>query len=96
MYLGGFGPLVLALGYFSICTGAFATTPGKALLGLRIIRTDRRRLTFFDGFVRSVNYIASLLPVGLGFLVIPFTDRKMSFHDMLCGTQVVFDGTRTL
>ncbi|MGE3165807.1 MAG: protein kinase [Planctomycetota bacterium] len=93
--LGGSNPLIalvlLGMLYFSLTTGLWGRTLGKAIVGLRVVRQNGDPVNVFDGFVRTVNYVASLLPFGLGFLVIPFSSRRLAFHDLMCGTRVVHD-----
>lgn len=84
-------PLFISMLYFALATGHYGKTIGKAALGLKVVRTDGKPLGVFDGGVRFINYLASLLPFGLGFFVIPFSSRRLAFHDVLCGTQVVYD-----
>lgn len=80
--------------YFSLTTGLTGRTFGKALLGIRVVRQNGEPLNTFDGFVRTINYLASVLPFGLGFLAVPFSSRRLAFHDLMCGTQVVHDDER--
>lgn len=85
---------VLLLGlmlYFSVTTGLWGRTLGKAILGIRVVRQNGDPINVFDGFVRTVNYVASALPFFLGFLVVPFSSRRLAFHDLMCGTRVVHD-----
>ncbi len=86
-----FGPqfALLSLAYFGICTGLYGQTLGKLALGVEVIRVDGREMTLLDGFVRTVNYLLSLLPFGLGFMVAGWNQRRLAVHDLVCSTQVV-------
>ena len=64
-------------------------TPGKRLLGLHIIRTNGRRVGYGLALGRYFAYIPSSLILGIGFLMIGWTEEKQGLHDMICGTRVV-------
>jgi uncharacterized RDD family membrane protein YckC len=67
-------------------------TPGKMAIGAKIVdaqtggvpSTGRLILRFFA-------YIASILPLGLGFLWIAIDRRKQAFHDKIARTVVIYD-----
>jgi uncharacterized RDD family membrane protein YckC len=68
-----------------------AATPGKMLLSLRIV--DARtlgKLSLQQCLVRSLAYLVSILPLGLGFVWIARDARKQGWHDKLAGTVVVY------
>ncbi|MDQ2868486.1 MAG: RDD family protein [Verrucomicrobiota bacterium] len=65
-------------------------TPGKLLLGLRVI--DERtgaNLSWAQSVVRYLGYFVSLLPLGLGFFWAAFDPRKQGFHDRMARSLVV-------
>lgn len=66
-------------------------TPGKALLGLRVVRPDGDKLTFWRAVRRAVGYILSALPLFLGYLWVLVDDRRRGWHDKLADTVVVYD-----
>lgn len=91
-YMGSIPLILLAvLFYFSLTTGNYGRTFGKMCMGIRVVRQDGGALTSFDGFVRTINYLASALPLFLGFIAVPFSQRRLGFHDLMCGTRVVYD-----
>lgn len=65
-------------------------TPGKSLLGLRIVQVNGRRLSFVTALRRLVGYGLSLLSFGLGFLVILVDDRRQGWHDKFARTCVIY------
>lgn len=70
-------------------------TPGKMLLGLRVV--DARSggpLTVGQSIGRYLSYYLSLFPLGLGFLWVVFDARKQGWHDKLAGTVVVRDSVK--
>jgi len=66
-------------------------TPGKQILGLRILDADGSRLTFGRALIRHCGEWLSKLTFGIGFLLVAFTPKKRALHDLLARTQVVFD-----
>jgi uncharacterized RDD family membrane protein YckC len=68
----------------------FGATPGKALLGLRVIGGQRRRgLGIVLAFLRLCGVMVSVVLFGLGFVMVAFTRDKRGLHDHLAGTAVV-------
>ena len=73
-----------------LCWGIFGATPGKALLGLRVIGGKRRRgLGIPLAFLRLCGVMVSVVLFGLGFLMVAFTRDKRGLHDHLAGTAVI-------
>jgi uncharacterized RDD family membrane protein YckC len=64
-------------------------TPGKRLMGLRIVRTDGERITLGPAILRWLGYWLSAI-LFLGYLWVLVDDRRQAFHDKLAGTLVVY------
>ena len=64
-------------------------TPGKRVLGLRVVRTDGTRLRFGNALRREIGYLVSYI-LYLGFLWILFDNRRQGWHDKIGGTIVVY------
>lgn len=73
--------------FFWMLTGQ---TPGKALLGLRVVTTKGNRVTPLRGILRLIGYVISALPLYFGFLWILGDDRRQGWHDKIAGTYVVY------
>jgi len=65
-------------------------TPGKAALGLRVVRMDDRALGWGTSIVRAVGYAVSSILM-LGFMWIAVDRRHQGFHDKMARTFVVYD-----
>lgn len=65
-------------------------TPGKYVIGVRIVRLNSRRTTLFSGLCRLLRYLACFLSPGVGFLWVLMDDRKQGWHDKIAGTCVVY------
>jgi uncharacterized RDD family membrane protein YckC len=64
-------------------------TPGKRVMGLRIVRSDGDRLRAGNAIRRQVGYVISGI-LFLGYLWILVDNRRQGFHDKLAGTIVVY------
>lgn len=62
---------------------------GKMAVGIKVVRTDGQRITFWRGFGRYFGYMLSALMLYIGLIMAAFTDRKQALHDMICDTLVV-------
>lgn len=72
------------------CWAFFGATPGKAVLGLRVIGGKRRRgIGLGLALLRLCGWLVSAAIFGLGFLMVAFTRDKRGLHDHLAGTAVV-------
>jgi uncharacterized RDD family membrane protein YckC len=65
-------------------------TPGKALMGLRVVRTNGQNVGLLRSIIRYLGYIIAIVPLGLGFLWIIVDDRRQGWQDKLAGTFVVY------
>lgn len=64
-------------------------TLGKMAVGIKVVRPDGSRISFWRGIGRWFGLLLSALPLCIGFLMAAFTDRKQALHDMACDTLVV-------
>lgn len=82
--------LVLFLSYFIVFTGYGGQTPGKMLLGIKVIRTDHGEIGYARAFLREApGKLISTLTFGLGFFLIGVQPEKRGLHDLLAGTTVI-------
>jgi uncharacterized RDD family membrane protein YckC len=65
-------------------------TIGDAVMGIRIIRTNGKRVGPFRSLIRLIGYSLSMIPLGLGFFWILIDDRRQGWHDKLAGTFAVY------
>ncbi len=67
---------------------------GKMAVGIKVVRGDGTRVTFWRAFLRSLFYVVfGAVTCGLGVLIsglmAALTERKQALHDMVCDTLVV-------
>lgn len=87
--LGAASSLVVLV-YLTVPVAVTGRTPGKAVMGLRVVRTDGRALSPLRALARTLAYLVSLLPAGLGFLWVLFDADRKAWHDHLVGSRVVY------
>ena len=69
-------------------------TPGKRLLGIRVLSTEGQPINSFQAFIRNIMRFADLQPMmcgGIAFAVMLCNKRFQRFGDLLCGTMVIVD-----
>ncbi|GGB03092.1 putative membrane protein YteJ [Macrococcus hajekii] len=78
--------------YFIMMTWFFRATLGKMLMGLKVVSTSGRHLTFLQVFTREWpgRYISGFLG-NLLYLVVLFNPAKQGIHDMLSDTVVIHE-----
>jgi uncharacterized RDD family membrane protein YckC len=97
-------PEIVRLGLVYVVSGALGiayplvfwatqgATPGKKLLGLRIVTATSKAdggIGWGPAILRSIGYLLSGALLGLGFLLIAFTSQKQGLHDLIASTRVV-------
>jgi len=92
------GPSALAfaaivLAYFFVGEAAAGRTPGKQLVGLRVVRTDGTPAGPGPILVRTLLRLIDQLPVFylVGFVVMLVTGRQQRLGDLAAQTHVVAD-----
>jgi uncharacterized RDD family membrane protein YckC len=81
--------IFLDMAYFTYFHGTTGQTPGKRLMGLRVVQDTGEALTVGTAFLRWVGYIISFVPFFMGFLWAGADRRKQGWHDKIAGTVVI-------
>lgn len=69
----------------------FLGTPGKLLLECQVVDADTfLPMSSKQAALRYVAYLASILPLMLGFLWVARDERKQAFHDKIANTVVLY------
>ncbi|MDD5657135.1 MAG: RDD family protein [Elusimicrobia bacterium] len=71
-------------------------TPGKKLMGLRVVRRDGAALGWGRSLARALGYLASTPLCNFGFLVALVHPESRALHDLLSGALVVEARARSL
>ena len=99
---GGFAMAVMLISVFLLYwfLGAFfetvwnGQTPGKRLLGIRVLSTEGQPINSFQAIVRNILRLADLQPGvsgGVAFANMLCNKRFQRFGDLLSGTMVIVD-----
>ncbi len=75
--------------YFTWFHGSVGQTPGKMVLGLRVIQTSGEKMTFGVALLRWVGTLVSSLFLSLGYLWIALDGKKQGWHDKIAATLVI-------
>lgn len=78
---------VLYHGFFM--TNSNGQTPGKSLLGIRVIKTDGTPITFVDAALRYFGYYINSFVFQIGWLWALIDSRNQGWHDKIASTYVV-------
>jgi uncharacterized RDD family membrane protein YckC len=76
--------------YFIFFFSTTGQTVGKAIMGLRVVTTDGKRMGVRRSFIRTLCYALSIAPLGLGFLWVLGHDRRQAWHDKIAHTYVLY------
>ena len=83
---------LLVFGLYSIISWLLVgKTVGKALMGLRVLGDDGRRIKVKGAVIRALGYYVSALALLLGFLWVLVDDRRQAWHDKFARTVVVYE-----
>ena len=88
--LSGLAVLLFVPGYFVVSWVLVGATPGKYILGLKVMRPGSQRLSWWRAIVRFVGYWISAIALFLGFLWVLVDNRRQGWHDKLADTVVVY------
>ena len=90
VHVVGFG-----LGFFGgwlyeaiLTSSSLQATLGKMILGLRVTDVQGQRIDFGRATIRHFAKYLSAFILGVGYLMVAFTEKKQGLHDMIAGTLV--------
>jgi uncharacterized RDD family membrane protein YckC len=84
------GTSLFAIGYLLFFWTFGGKTPGKAALGLRVVKAGGGRLSFLRAVLRFVGYLICILSLYVGFLWVAVDRQQRSWADLMAGTRVVY------
>ena len=86
VYIVELGVIVLTVYLDGIKGG----TPGKLILGLRIVNDKGNYIGIPMAILRYIGKIVSGIILGIGYIMIAFTEKKQGLHDKIAKTYVVY------
>jgi uncharacterized RDD family membrane protein YckC len=88
--LAGIATILFIPCYFIVFWVLVGATPGKQVLGLKVIHDDHPHVAWARAIVRFVGYFISAIPFFMGFWWVLFDRRRESWHDKLAKTYVIY------
>ncbi len=82
-------PFLMVTGYFIGFWRWRGQTPGKMVLGIRIVRFNGDAIGWGGAIMRLLGYSISVVPLLIGFIWIGFDTRRQGLHDKLAETYVI-------
>jgi uncharacterized RDD family membrane protein YckC len=82
--------LVVLVAYFALTTyWGRGQTPGKRMMGIRVVSLVHSRLSLWHSIERALGYGASMLEFGFGFAQYFIHPNRRTVHDRIAETVVV-------
>ena len=69
-------------------------TLGKRIFGIRVVRLDGERISWWVAFERAGGYAAGFATGLLGFVQVYWDSNRQAIHDRIVGTVVVREGAK--
>jgi len=92
LFIAAFVCALLVLVAFSYFEGRFGKTPGKWLLGIRVLGTDLQPCGFGRAFLRNLlTFVDGFLSFLVGALLVALTENWQRLGDLAARTIVVVD-----
>jgi uncharacterized RDD family membrane protein YckC len=80
--------LMLSAAYSIFFWNLYGATPGKLLVGVKIVSINNKKLPFFNLYIRWLMSIIDSFLI-FGFLIQPITKNKQTLHDLVAKTYVI-------
>jgi uncharacterized RDD family membrane protein YckC len=84
------GGLMVSAGYLLFFWALAGVTPGKGLMGLRIVTRDGHPLSLVRSVIRLFGYAVSLLLNALGYWWVAVDNWREAWHDKIARTTVIY------
>lgn len=76
--------------YYAIFESSYLkATPGKIVLGMVVVDFNEKRISFGVATIRYFGKFISSAIIGIGFLMVMFTQKKQALHDIIAKTVVI-------
>jgi uncharacterized RDD family membrane protein YckC len=81
--------IALASSYEAFFVAKLGATPGKMVIGVKVLRPDGSPVSLGRAYGRYFSKFISALTLFIGFIMAGFDSQKRALHDMICDTRVV-------
>lgn len=87
--------IIIAAYHVVFETSPLRGTPGKAVMGISLVKSDGSTLRIQDSLIRfAVSFLSSAL-LCIGYFMSLFTEKRQTFHDMVADSVVVVGESMT-
>jgi len=80
---------IMNIAYYVFFNGRYGATPGKMVIGAKIVNTDGTPISYAKAFARFFAEVLSAVILGIGYLMAAFDSEKRTLHDRICETLVI-------
>lgn len=87
--LSWFLSIVFNLAYQVYFLSSKSATPGKMVMGLKVVTATGGRISMGRAAGRYFGYWVSSIILCIGYIMAAFDSEKRALHDHLCGTRVI-------
>lgn len=70
-------------------TGKYGATYGKKWLGIKVVNENGEVIGYGGATIRWLGRLVVSFTIGIGYIIIGFTDKKQGLHDMIAKTYVI-------
>lgn len=88
--IAGISAFLVSASYYIFFWTLTGQTPGKLLLGLRVVGMKNDQITLWQGIRRYIGYYISALALYAGYWWVLIDNRRQGWHDKLASTYVVY------
>jgi uncharacterized RDD family membrane protein YckC len=93
LFLGAFFLVIFVGGWMYhalLESSEWQGTAGKRIVGIVVTDREGARLTFWRATGRYfAKFITGMIPLGIGYIIAGFTEKRQAIHDMIVGTIVL-------
>jgi uncharacterized RDD family membrane protein YckC len=87
--LASLAAVLLVFVYFIFFWTLIGQTPGKMMLGLRVVSVDGGSVTLWQAIRRVIGYLVSYI-LYLGYLWVLIDNHRQGWHDKIANTYVIY------
>ncbi len=82
--------LMIGVGYTTYFLGRYGATPGKMMLGLKVVTSDGGSVSYARAVGRYFAEWLSAMILLIGYIMAAFDEEKRALHDRICDTRVIW------
>ena len=87
--------LIITFSVIIFMNGKLGGSPGKLLIGLNVVDEKGEYIGIKIALLRYIGYLLSIATMGIGYIMIMFTDKKQGLHDRLAKTYVIYKNSQS-